>query len=109
MMGLYDGVDGRTDAGSTAEVSKLLQVPVILVLDAAGAVRSAAASAMGFAGFDPEVIIAGVIADRVGGSRHERWARGALPTAGGAPPGVLPGGGRARLPQRHPWLVPPAE
>src|SRR2546426_87041 len=37
MMGLYDGVDGRSDAGSTAEISKLLHAPVILVLDAAGA------------------------------------------------------------------------
>src|SRR5439155_1052798 len=74
MMGLYDGVDGRTDAGSTAEVSKLLQVPVVLVLDAAGAVRSAAAAAMGFAGFDPDVIIAGVIADRVGGTRDEAFS-----------------------------------
>src|SRR5256712_12996447 len=59
MMGLYDGVDGRSDAGSTAEISKLLHAPVILVLDAAGAVRSAAASAMGFAGFGPGGIIAG--------------------------------------------------
>ena len=108
MMGLYDGVDGRTDAGSTAEVSKLLQVPVILVVDAAGAVRSAAAAAMGFAGFDPDVIIAGVIADRVGGSRHEQWLRDALQTAGVPLLGVLPWDGRLGLPERHLGLVPAA-
>src|SRR3989442_7882972 len=85
MMGLYDGVDGRSDAGSTAEISKLLHAPVILVLDAAGAVRSAAASAMGFARFDSEVINAGVIADRVGRCRHQRLVPGALPNARGPP------------------------
>jgi cobyrinic acid a,c-diamide synthase len=109
MMGLYDGVDGRSDAGSTAEISKLLHAPVILVLDAAGAVRSAAASAMGFAGFDPEVSIAGVIADRVGGSRHERWLRDALQTAGVPLLGALPWDDRLRLPERHLGLVPAAE
>lgn len=109
MMGLYDGVDGRTEAASTAEVSKLLHAPVVLVLDAAGAVRSAAATAMGFARFDPDVIIAGVIADRVGGTRHEGWLRDALQTAGAPLLGVLPWDDRLRLPERHLGLVPPAE
>src|SRR2546428_6521749 len=108
MMGLYDGVDGRTDAGSTAEVSKLLHVPVILVLDAAGAVRSAAAAAVGVGGFDPDVMIAGVIADRVGGTRHEQWLRDALQTAGVPLLGVLPWDGRLGLPERHLGLVPAA-
>src|SRR5256712_10618136 len=60
MMGLYDGVDGRSDAGSTAEISKLLHAPVILVLDAAGAVRSAAASGVGFPRFRSEGGLSGV-------------------------------------------------
>lgn len=106
MMGLYDGLDGRSDAGSTAEVAKLLSVPVILVLDTAGAVRSAAAAAMGFVGFDPEVTIAGVIADRVGGSRHAHWLQEALQTAGIPLVGALPWDDRLRLPERHLGLVP---
>src|SRR5256884_5795044 len=64
MMGLYDGVDGRTDAGSTAEVSKLLQVPVILVVDAAGARRRPAAAPLGVSGFGPGGDIPGVIGHR---------------------------------------------
>src|SRR2546430_17017307 len=63
---------------------------------------------MGFGGFDPDVIIAGVIADRVGGSRHEQWLRGALQTAGVPLLGVLPWDGRLGLPERHLGLVPAA-
>jgi len=109
MMGLYDGVDGRTEAGSTAEVAKLLRAPVVLVLDAAGSVRSAAAVALGFVSFDPEVTLAGVIANRVGGRRHEQWLRDALDTAGVSLLGVLPWDDRLRLPERHLGLVPAAE
>jgi len=109
VMGLYDGVDGRSDSGSTAEVAKLLRAPVILVLDASGSVRSAAATAMGFLRYDPEVTMAGVIADRVGGSRHARWLQEALQTAGVPLLGVLPWDDRLRLPERHLGLVPAAE
>lgn len=109
MMGLYDGVDGRSEAGSTAEVAKLLRAPVVLVLDAAGSVRSAAAIALGFVSFDPEVTLAGVIANRVGGRRHEQWLHDALHTAGVSLLGVLPWDDRLKLPERHLGLVPAAE
>lgn len=109
MMGLYDGVEGRSEAGSTAEVAKLLRAPVVLVLDAAGSVRSAAAVALGFVSFDPEVTLAGVIANRVGGRRHEQWLRDALDTAGVSLLGVLPWDDRLKLPERHLGLVPAAE
>ena len=61
MMGLYDGHGGAGDEGSTAELARLLGAPVVLVVDVAGSVRSAAATALGFAAFDPQVTIAGVI------------------------------------------------
>src|SRR3989441_12019509 len=109
MMGLYDGVDGRSEAGSSAEVAKLLRAPVVLVLDAAGSVRSAAAVALGFVSFDPEVTLAGVIANRVGGRRHEQWLHDALHTAGVTLLGVLPWDDRLKLPERHLGLVPAAE
>lgn len=109
VMGLYDGVDGRSDAGSTAEVAKLLRAPVVLVVDVAGSVRSAAATASGFVRFDPDVTIAGVIADRAGGERHVRWLREALEPAGIPLFGALPWDDRLRLPERHLGLIPAAE
>ncbi|MDR7553464.1 MAG: cobyrinic acid a,c-diamide synthase, partial [Armatimonadota bacterium] len=62
MMGLYDGHGGVGDDGSTAEVARILQAPVMLVVDVGGSARSAAATALGFTAFDPRVNIAGVIA-----------------------------------------------
>jgi cobyrinic acid a,c-diamide synthase len=109
MMGLYDGVDGRSEAGSTAEVAKLLRAPVVLVLDVGGSVRSAAAVALGFVSFDPEVTLAGVIANRVGGGRHAQWLHDALETAGVPLLGVLPWDDRLKLPERHLGLVPAPE
>ena len=52
VMGLYDGMDG-TDVGSTAQVAKILDIPVLLVINVHGMSRSAAAMELGFAGFDP--------------------------------------------------------
>ncbi|MBP2132762.1 cobyrinic acid a,c-diamide synthase [Methanomicrobium sp. W14] len=69
VMGFYDGLDGA-DTGSTAHVSKILKAPVILVIDAKGSSRSVNAVAKGFATFDPEVNIAGVIFNRTGSKRH---------------------------------------
>ncbi len=109
MMGLYDGVDGRHDAGSTAEVAKLLRAPVVLVVDAAGSVRSAAAVALGFVRFDPDITIAGVIANRVGGRQHAQWLQDALQTAGVPLLGVVPWDERMHLPERHLGLVPAVE
>ncbi len=69
VMGLYDGLEG-TDIASTAHVAKILDAPVILVVDAEGASRSVHAMVRGYAGFDPEVRVAGVIINRIGSPRH---------------------------------------
>jgi len=53
VMGLYDGYDGRSEAGSTAQMAKWLALPVLLVVDAKSMARSAAALIMGFERFDP--------------------------------------------------------
>ena len=68
-MGLYDGLTG-SEIASTAHVAKILDAPVILVVDASGASRSVHAMALGYAGFDPDVRVAGVILNNIGSARH---------------------------------------
>jgi cobyrinic acid a,c-diamide synthase len=72
MMGLYDGVTGGTEAGSAAEIAKLLDLPVVLVLDAAKSARSIAAVVKGFESFDPAVRFAGIVLNHVGSDQHYR-------------------------------------
>ena len=78
VMGCFDGIDGASDDGSTAQMAKWLGAPVVLVVDAAAQARSAAAVVLGFAQFDPEMPVAAVIANRVGGETHARWIREAI-------------------------------
>lgn len=70
VMGLFDGASPTSDEGSTAEIAKWLRAPVLLVVDASGMARSLAATTLGFSTFDPEVRVAGVIANRVGSRGH---------------------------------------
>jgi cobyrinic acid a,c-diamide synthase len=67
MMGLFDGVAGGREEGSSAEIAKLLDLPVVLVIDAKNSARSVAAVALGFEKFDPELRLEGLILDRVAG------------------------------------------
>ncbi|HEX9408871.1 MAG TPA: AAA family ATPase, partial [Methylomirabilota bacterium] len=67
VMGCFDGSDGLTEDGSTAQIAKWLGAPVALVLDAGALARSAAAVVLGFERFDPALALAGVIFNRVGG------------------------------------------
>lgn len=107
--GLYDGVDIQ-GSFSTAELSKLLGTPVILVLDATKVTRTAAAQVLGCQHMDPEVNIAGVILNQVAGKRHEQILRGAIERTCGIPVlGVVPREGRDFFPERHLGLVPPQE
>lgn len=65
VMGLFDGRDGKSDDGSTAEMAKILGLPVLLVLDSWALSRSAAAIVHGFSTFDPNLKLAGVIFNKV--------------------------------------------
>lgn len=73
-MGLFDGVAtrGQSGFGSSAETAKRMGWPVVLVIDVGGQAQSAAATALGFKSYDPEVPFAGVILNRVASPRHER-------------------------------------
>ncbi len=75
MMGLFDGESPVDERGSTAEIAKWLQAPVLLIVDAGGVARSIAAMVGGFAGFDTGLPIAGVVCNRVGGPGHLRLLR----------------------------------
>ena len=68
--GLYEGLKGDEDVGSTAYLAKLLGLPVIVIVDARSLTRSAAAIVNGFRTFDPDVNIAGVILNNVSGRQH---------------------------------------
>lgn len=70
-MGLYDGLDSA-GWGSTAHLARILNVPVILVVNATRMTGSIAAMVMGYQHFQPDIKIAGVILNNVSGSRHER-------------------------------------
>jgi cobyrinic acid a,c-diamide synthase len=107
VMGLFDGIDGVSEAGSTAEVAKLLAAPVILVVDARSQARSAAALVHGFATFDAKVNVAGVIFNNVASANHERVLREALAAScpGVALLGCVPRDPALAIPSRHLGLM----
>lgn len=70
VMGLFDGASPRGDVGSTAEIAKWLEAPVVLCVDASGMARSIAAVTLGFKSFDPALKLAGIVANHVGSRSH---------------------------------------
>ena len=109
VMGLFDGVAGRGDLASTAHVARLLDAPVVLVVDAAGTSRSVAATVHGFASWDRRVRLAGVVLNRVASERHETLLRDALAPTGIPVLGALPREATLHTPSRHLGLVPASE
>lgn len=107
VMGLYDG--GRGGISSTAEISKLLNAPVVLIIDAKSMGTSAAAIALGFREFDRTVNLAGVILNRLGSDSHKQMIVDALDALGIKCFGALKRNDEFRLPERHLGLVPTSE
>jgi cobyrinic acid a,c-diamide synthase len=99
VMGLHDGASPTGAEGSTAELSRWLEAPVLLTIDAGGMARSVAALARGFAAFDRGVNLAGVVCNRVGSRGHLDLLRQAL----GEPPlvGGFPVAKELAFPERH--------
>jgi cobyrinic acid a,c-diamide synthase len=106
-MGLFDGVSGASDQGSTAHVARITGSPVILVVDARSQARSAAALVRGFAKYDPRVRVAGVIFNNVASENHARVLREAMDSLGPAVRalGFIPKDERLHIPSRHLGLL----
>jgi cobyrinic acid a,c-diamide synthase len=106
--GLYEGYDG--DLGSTAQMAKLLRVPVIFVVDARSITRSCAALVKGYMDYDPQVDFKGVILNKVGSDRHaEKAIREVERYAGVEVVGVIRRNEDMHLAMRHLGLVPVLE
>jgi cobyrinic acid a,c-diamide synthase len=105
-MGLFDGADAKTGAGSTAEMAKWLGLPVLLVADARSMARSFAALVSGFVRFDPALTFCGVAANRVGSARHLALVRESMESVPGARfLGGIPRDAAVGVPERHLGLV----
>ena len=106
VMGLFDGADAESSEGSTAEIAEWLDAPVLLVVNAHGVARSIAAMVKGFAGFEPDLSVAGVVANQCGSDRHSAWLSDSLKSES-LPPmvGAVPRGAFPELPSRHLGLV----
>lgn len=109
--GIFDGRDIE-GTHSTASLAKLLQSPVILVVDCSKVTRTTAAVIKGCVSFDPEVNIAGVILNRIAGDRHQKIITESIKRYCNLPVlGAIPGFGDQRrlIPERHLGLIPPLE
>ncbi len=106
-MGLFDGVAtrGENGFGSSAETALMMGWPVVLVIDVGGQAQSAAATALGFKTYNPDLPFAGVILNRCASPRHERLVRLGMDKAGVNVLGVLPRRGDLTLPERHLGLI----
>jgi cobyrinic acid a,c-diamide synthase len=110
VMGLFDGSDWHHERGSTAQIAKLLDAPVLLVVDISGAARSAAIPVLGCQQFDKEVALRAVALNFAGSEGHAKGCAGAIERSSGLPVvGWLPRESRLRIPERHLGLTPGGE
>ncbi len=121
VMGLFDGVevpfsydqnycsDLSANYASTAYISRLLEIRVLLVLDCSSLSGSLAAIAYGYCNLDPQVKIAGVVLNRVGSDRHLELLQNALQPLNLPILGVLRRDDQINIPDRHLGLIPTAE
>ncbi len=110
VMGLYDGRSSTNEEGSTAELAKLLEAPVVLVVDSRKGARSLAAVVAGYRDFDPSLRLEGVILNGIGSDGHLSVCREAIEHYTGVPVlGYLPRNKELTLPERHLGLVPTVE
>jgi cobyrinic acid a,c-diamide synthase len=109
VMGLFDGAAEPDGPASTAHVARLLDAPVVLVVDASAMSGSVAALVHGFASFDPSVRVAGVVLNRFGSPAHEAMLREALSPVGIPVLGALARADDLVWRDRHLGLVPVVE
>lgn len=101
VMGLYDGFEGKSERGSSAEVAKLLNTPVVLVIDVKAMAGSVGAVALGFKEFDPDLNLTGIIANRVSSSKHAQFVTQAIERVGLPMIGCIPRDQSLNVPERH--------
>jgi cobyrinic acid a,c-diamide synthase len=110
VMGLFDGMSGKNDFASTAHVAKILDTPVILVVDAGKSARSIAAIILGFLQFDRTLKIVGIILNNVAGDRHAGYITEALAGRIRVPVvGIVRRNNDIKMEERHLGLVPAPE
>lgn len=108
--GLFEGLEATSDIGSTAQIAKILECPVILTINARSITRSTAALVSGYKSFDPEVNVIGVILNNIGSSRHGEKARKAIEIYTGTPViGEIPRNDSMKISMRHLGLIPALE
>ncbi|MDP3732056.1 MAG: cobyrinate a,c-diamide synthase [Candidatus Omnitrophota bacterium] len=106
VMGLYDGLK-NSEQGSTSHLAKILNSPVILILNAHSLSRSAGAIALGYKEFDREIDIAGIILNNIGSENHYHYVKTSIERKTKIPVlGYLPMTPTLKLPQRHLGLIP---
>lgn len=110
VMGLYDGLGIDKDSHSTASIAKMLDLPVVLVVDGHAAAISIAAIVKGFQVFDQRVNVAGVIINNLKSDHHFQLIKGAIEKYDQIPVlGYLPHNDEVALPSRQLGLVPDNE
>ncbi|HTY92045.1 MAG TPA: Ni-sirohydrochlorin a,c-diamide synthase [Methanocella sp.] len=108
--GLYEGLEALSDIGSTAQIAKILNAPVVLVLDAQSITRSTAAIVKGYKDFDKRINFKGVILNKVGSDRHAEKATAAIQKYTGVEVlGAIPRNKGMSLTMRHLGLIPARE
>ncbi|MEG1798585.1 MAG: cobyrinate a,c-diamide synthase, partial [Synergistaceae bacterium] len=107
VMGLYDG--GQGGVSSSASIAKLLKLPVILVIDVKSMGESAAAIALGFLGYDKDVMLKGVILNKVGSENHKKMICDAMEKIGIPVFGTIFRNDTAQIKERHLGLLPEQE
>jgi len=107
VMGLFDGAEVGSDIGTSSSIAKILNIPVILVVDGSKVASSLAATVKGFELFDKELKISGVIINNVGSEKHYELLKSAIELYTGVEPcGYLIKNSLVSLPERHLGLVP---
>jgi len=110
VMGLFDGAGGKNDFASTAQIAKILNSPIILVIDASKAARSIAAIAYGFLNFEKGLKIKGIILNKISSNRHFHFIKDAFDTKIKIPiVGVIYKKSEIIFSERHLGLIPREE
>lgn len=106
VMGLFDGASPKSEKGSTAEIAKLLNLPILLVFDARAMARSAAALINGFLSMDKKLRFIGAVANNVNSQKHENFLKDAIQYYTPLKLlGCIPNKPDIKIPSRHLGLV----